>query len=98
MTGRLSKENLDSLTEMMGATGQGKCVLFPGVSIVYLSEEDAYQKFEYEHKSRSKLYNVCFRLQMDTKEGRPNYKSEQQNRNLHGTLQTCFNLEKLMES
>lgn len=45
MTGMLSRENLDSLVEMSGQKGDGKCVLFPGVSIVYLSEEDAYEKF-----------------------------------------------------
>lgn len=42
MTGMLSTENLDSLKEMAGAKGDANCVLFPGVSIVYLSEEDAY--------------------------------------------------------
>lgn len=62
MSGRLSKENLDSLVEMAGFSGNSSCVLFPGVSIVYLSEEDAFHKFEEEHKSRTKLHNVCFRL------------------------------------
>lgn len=98
LTGRVSQENLDSLIELSGSSKTDKCIVLPGVTIVYLNEDDAFQKFSEEHRSRQKLQNVCFRIYMDTTEGRPNYKCQQQNRQVHGTLQTCFNLEKLMES
>lgn len=82
----------------MAGNKSEKRIVLPGISIVYLNEDDAFAKFAEEHRSRTKLQNVCFRIYMDTEEGRPNYKSLQQNRQVHGTLQTCFNLEKLMES
>lgn len=86
MTGRISQENLDSLVELSNSGKNDKCIVFPGVSIVYLCEDDAFKKFSEEHRSRTKLHNVCFRIYMDVKEGRPNFKSMQQNRNVHGTM------------
>ena len=86
MTGRVSQENLDSLVELSGNSKADKSIVFPGVSIVYLNEDDALQKFSEEHRSLQKLLNVCFRIYMDVEEGRPNYKRQQQNRPVHGTL------------
>jgi hypothetical protein len=45
MAGRLSQENLDSLVELCGNSRTDRCIVFPGVSIVYLNEDDAFQMF-----------------------------------------------------
>ena len=42
-------------------------VLFPGVSLAYLKEKDAFNIFSDEHRSRENLYYVCFKVQMDLK-------------------------------
>jgi hypothetical protein len=76
ISGMLSQENLESLVELSGSSKSDKCIAFPGISLVYLNEDDAYQKFLKEHRSRQKLLNVCFRIYMDVQEGRPNYKSQ----------------------
>ena len=62
MSGRLSQENLDSLIDMAENKSSKKDILFPGVSIVYLNEDDAFELYQEEHKSRQKLENVLFQI------------------------------------
>ena len=94
--GRMTKDNLEALEEMSDKTerNQNKICL-PGVSIVYFKAQDAEQLFLQEHQSRDTLMNVTFRLILDTEKGQQKYPPDS---NHWGTLNTCFNLEKLMNN
>jgi hypothetical protein len=68
-------------------------ILFPGISVVYTQEVASCQVFKIEHKSRSSLHNVMFRIYMDLDCGKQDiYHPEN-----HGTLQCCYNLDRLFE-
>jgi len=73
LSGFISQENLTVLTDMASSNlKKDRCILFPGVVVVHQSESDAFKHFRKEHKSRSLLENVCFRVMIDTEQGRPN--------------------------
>jgi hypothetical protein len=74
MVGRLSDSNLSSLKEIIDRPSRrDKKVVFPGLSFIYLNQDDAYHFFKTEHKSRDELNNVCFKIQMDVEVGKLSY-------------------------
>ena len=73
MSGRLSEENLQSIIDMKQDENVTNALLFPGMSVAYLQEKDAFNVFSDEYRSRQNLYNVCFAIKMDTREGMPNF-------------------------
>ena len=44
------------------------------------------------------MHNVCFNIKMDIEKGQENFVKKSKGEKVHGTLKTCFSLEKLMES
>lgn len=59
---RLSNDNLLSLVGMVETKNLD--LVLPGMSIVSTTEEDALKIFRKEHKSRSALVNVLFRIDL----------------------------------
>jgi hypothetical protein len=59
---RLSNDNLLSLVGMVETKNLD--LVLPGISIVSTTEEDALKIFRKEHKSRSALVNVLFRIDL----------------------------------
>lgn len=93
MTGRLTTDNLDSLIEMAEKKVKENTIMFPGLSVVYTSENASCNMFKYEHKSRSSLQNVIFRIYMDVDKG----KADPYHPENHNSLECCFNLDRLFE-
>ena len=80
--------------EMINYVNKGDTITFPGISLVYLNEQDALMKLREEHQSRSSLINVIFKVKLDLEKGMSDYKDPDK---CHGTLKTCFDLDKVMQ-
>ena len=97
MSGRVNQDNLDVLQEMAdkGKEKIDRRVLFPGVTVVHLNEDDSQEVFQAEHKSRNTLHNITFKLKLDAEMGRHSAYSRE--KDMYGTLKTCMDLHKLMD-
>ena len=69
--------------------------MFPGLTRVYTTIDQAFATINQEHKSRSQLYQVFFRVFLDTTEGKPNQINPQEQ---WGTIFTSVSLEKMFEN
>lgn len=98
ISGRITQDNIDVLEEMSdrGNTKIDRRILFPGVTLAYLRESDAFNFFKDEHNSRNTIYNVIFKLNFDLEKGRTDYHDKDEK--YFGSLKVCFDLPKLMEN
>lgn len=94
VSGYLVEEDLAELLQMCNKTKvlSQSSMLLPGISFVYLDENDALKEIRNSYRNEDKkTIRVLYKIRMDNEKGIPNYVNTSNGWN----LRTCFNTFKL---